>query len=326
MWLSPRAAAARTTDDGDASESNDAEVWTWRSTNDRLPPADGVDGAPPPEPRADGVDGAPSPASVGERPPRGEGPTSLNLRNERLLEEVEVLEGEARAQRDAVQRVLGDVARDAGDLGEQLVDVPQECPTARHHHALVDDVGAELGRRLLEHEADGGDELLERGLDRLHDLGARDRDRPRQTGDQVATADLHLELPLERQRGADLDLDLFGGPLADHQVVLLATDAERRRDDDPAERDDRDLARSATDVDDHVPRRAADRDVRSDRRGERLLDQVRLLRPGLQGGVANGSLLDRRDTRRDADHDLRPRQPDPALRRLGDEEAEHRLG
>ena len=49
----------------------------------------------------------------------------------------------------------------------------------------------QLGRRLLEHAADGGDELLERLLDRLHDLGAGDRDRARQAGDQVAAADLH---------------------------------------------------------------------------------------------------------------------------------------
>ena len=49
----------------------------------------------------------------------------------------------------------------------------------------------QLGRRLLEHGPDRGDELLERLLDRLHHLGAGDRDRPRQAGDEVAAADLH---------------------------------------------------------------------------------------------------------------------------------------
>ena len=44
---------------------------------------------------------------------------------------------------------------------------------------------------------------------------------------QVSAADLHRELALERQRGADLDLDLFRRPLADHQVVLAA-DVGRR--------------------------------------------------------------------------------------------------
>ena len=36
------------------------------------------------------------------------------------------------------------------------------------------------------------------------------------------------QLALERQGGPDLDLDLLGGPLADHQVVLLA-DVRRDR-------------------------------------------------------------------------------------------------
>src|SRR5438874_4053988 len=111
-----------------------------------------------------------------------------------FLEEVEVLEREARPQGDAVEGVLGDVARDAGDLGEELVDIAKERSTARHDHSLVDDVRRELRRGLLEDAPDGRDELLQRSLDRLHHLRARDRDRPWQAGDQVAPADLHLEL------------------------------------------------------------------------------------------------------------------------------------
>ena len=65
-------------------------------------------------------------------------------------------------ERDAVQRVLGDVARDAGHLGQELVDVAQQRAAAGHDHALVDDVARQLGRRLLEDAADRGDELLER--------------------------------------------------------------------------------------------------------------------------------------------------------------------
>jgi hypothetical protein len=111
----------------------------------------------------------------------------------------------------------------------------------------------QLGRRLLEHGADRGDQLLERRLDRLHDLATGDRDRPRQAGDEVAATDLHRQLALERQGGADLDLDFLGGAFADHEVVLLAdvggdrlvelvaADAQRVRDHDAAERDDRDL-------------------------------------------------------------------------------------
>src|SRR5207249_2301475 len=55
----------------------------------------------------------------------------LDLGDERLLEEVEVLEREAGPDRDAVERVLRDVARNAGHLGQELVDVAEQRPTAR---------------------------------------------------------------------------------------------------------------------------------------------------------------------------------------------------
>ena len=47
------------------------------------------------------------------------------------------------AEGDAVERVLGDVAGHAGDLGQQLVDVAQQRAAAGHDHALVDDVRAD---------------------------------------------------------------------------------------------------------------------------------------------------------------------------------------
>ena len=50
---------------------------------------------------------------------------TLADRDEAPTEEVEMLERDARALRDAVQRVLRDVARNAGDLRQELVHVPQ---------------------------------------------------------------------------------------------------------------------------------------------------------------------------------------------------------
>ena len=118
------------------------------------------------------------------------------------------------------ERVLRHVARDAGDLGEERVEVAQQRAAAGHDHPLVDDVARQLGRRLLEHVAHRGHDLLERLLDRLGDLGRGDRDRARQAGDHVAALDLHRQRLVERQRGADLDLHLLGRALADHEVVL----------------------------------------------------------------------------------------------------------
>src|SRR5690349_9787351 len=73
-------------------------------------------------------------------------------------------------------------------------------------------------------------------------------------------AHLRLHLLLHLVRGADLELDLLGRLLTDQQLVLaldviddrlvhlVAAHAQRLRDDDPAERDHRDLGRAAADV------------------------------------------------------------------------------
>ena len=61
----------------------------------------------------------------------GAGPEiHLDLLDERLLEEVEVLEGQARAERNAVEGVLRDVAGNARDLRQELVDVAQQRAAA----------------------------------------------------------------------------------------------------------------------------------------------------------------------------------------------------
>src|SRR6185503_21260684 len=71
-WVMPRAAAARTTDAGEAIESKLAEVWQWRSTKARAVPD----------------------ASMAKGTAAGSG---LDRLDQRLLEEVVVLERLARA-------------------------------------------------------------------------------------------------------------------------------------------------------------------------------------------------------------------------------------
>ena len=70
-------------------------------------------------------------------------------------------------------------------------------------------------------------------------------------------------------------------------------DADGLERDDAAERDDRHLRRAATDVDDHVAERLVDRQRRADRRGHRLLDQVRLGGAGAPRRLEHRALLDR---------------------------------
>src|SRR5919204_477412 len=149
-------------------------------------------------------------------------------------------------------------------------------------------------------------------------------------------ADLGLDLLLHRVGGPDLQLDLLGGLRPDQQLVLalgvvddrlvelVAADPDRLRDHDAAERDDGDLARAAADVDDHRARRLANREAGADRGGHRLLDQVRLARPGREACLLDRALLHAGHPRRDADHD--PRVRPPVLVHLLDEVAQHLLG
>ena len=252
------------------------------------------------------------------------------------VDRLELLEAAARADRDARQRRLGEVRRHVRLVAQALVEPVQQRAAAGEHDAAVHDVGGELGRRLVERRLDRVDDLRHRLLERVPHLLAREDHRLRQAGEHVAAAHLGLHLFLHRVRRADLELDLLGGLLADQQLVLaldvvddrlvhlVAADAQRLRDDDPAERDHGDLGRAAADVDDHVPGRLGDRQPGADRGGHRLLDQVRLARAGGQRRLLDRALLDAGDARRDADDDARMREP--VLVHLLDEVAQHLLG
>src|SRR6266511_3836223 len=87
-------------------------------------------------------------------------------------------------------------------------------PTATH-------VRGELGRGLVERRLDRIGDLADRIVERVADLLRGQDHRLRQTGHQVAPADLGLHLVLEPVRGPDLELDLLRGLLADQKLVLL---------------------------------------------------------------------------------------------------------
>jgi len=83
-----------------------------------------------------------APASGHSLSPRekGRGVRSLRL-FQRVSQNVEVLQREAGADGNGGERVIGDVAGDAGDFGEQVVEVTQQRAAAGEDHALVNDVG-----------------------------------------------------------------------------------------------------------------------------------------------------------------------------------------
>src|SRR5438067_13732925 len=94
-------------------------------------------------------------------------------------EVLHLLERLARAAHDAGERVVGDDHRQPRLLHQQPVEVAQPPAAAGEHHALLGDVGAELGRRLLERALHRRDDLVQRLGERFEDLVRADREAAR---------------------------------------------------------------------------------------------------------------------------------------------------
>src|SRR6059058_3219823 len=137
-----------------------------------------------------------------------------------VLEERQFIQDLARSHDDGGERIVGQDHGQARLLAEKRVEIPEQRPATGQHDPLVDDVRRELGRRALETDTHGLDDLVDGLEQRVSDLLVRDLDGLRHTGHEVAALDLHgLELRAGIGR-ADGDLDQLGGPLADEQVVL----------------------------------------------------------------------------------------------------------
>ena len=258
------------------------------------------------------------------------------LRGLAAVDRLELLEASAGADRHAGQRALGEVNRHLGLVAQALVEAVQERAAAGEDDAAVHDVGRQLGRGLVERRLDRVDDLADRAVERAAHLFGAEDDGLRQAGEHVAAPHLRLDLLLEVEGAADLELDLLGGLLADQQLVLgldvaddrlvhlVAADAEGLGDDDAAEADHGHFGRAAADVDDHVPGGLGDREARADRGGHRLLDQVGLARAGAECRLLDRALLDAGDAGGHADDHARVREP--VLVDLLDEVPEHLLG
>src|SRR5919201_6200900 len=97
----------------------------------------------------------------------------------------ELLEDLSAAAGDAGERVVGDVDGHLRGLRDPRVEAAKEGPAAGEVDALVHDVGDELGRRLLDRVLDRVDDLLNRRIHGLSDLGARDLDGARKAGEEI---------------------------------------------------------------------------------------------------------------------------------------------
>ena len=85
---------------------------------------------------------------------------------------VELLERLAGAERDALERRIGHAHGHPGLGLEPVVEAAQQRAAARQQDALLGDVGRQLGRGLLERRVHGGEDVGQRGGDRLVHLVA----------------------------------------------------------------------------------------------------------------------------------------------------------
>ena len=100
-----------------------------------------------------------------DQPGRGPAEAATAQRSSGGLEdaaELLFLERPAGAERDAGQRILGDGDRQAGLVAQHFVEALQQRAAAGEDDALVADVGGELGRGVLERDADAFDDRADR--------------------------------------------------------------------------------------------------------------------------------------------------------------------
>src|ERR1041385_7654131 len=105
-------------------------------------------------------------------------PYTLIVREDRA-EVLHLLERLAGAAHHAGERVIGNDHRQAGLLHQEPIEVAQQRAAAGEHHALLGDVGAELGRRLLEGGLHRRDDLVERLGERFENFVRADGEAAR---------------------------------------------------------------------------------------------------------------------------------------------------
>ena len=70
------------------------------------------------------------------------------------FEEGQFLQHPASALRHRTERIIGDVHRQAGLLGDLTVDATDQRTPTRHDNPAVDQIGREFGRTAFEGESD----------------------------------------------------------------------------------------------------------------------------------------------------------------------------
>ena len=223
-------------------------------------------------------------AIIAALPRSGPGPFALG--HQHLLQRLEVLDAAAGADRDPVQRVVGDEDRHAGLVPSRSSRPRSSAPPPVSTMPRSMTSPASSGGHLSSVVFTASTIALTGSSMAWRISSAGDDDGLRQPGDQVAAADLGRSSSGSGNAEpiAILISSAVRSPSASEYSFLTyvmiawssSSPATRTdwRGDDAAERDHRDLGGAAADVDDHVAGRLVDRQARADRRGHRLLDDV----------------------------------------------------
>src|SRR5690606_34270093 len=127
-----------------------------------------------------------------------------------------------------VKRVFGYGDRHARLFLDQLVQSAQEGSPSGEHYALVHYIGGKFRGRLFQRILDRVDYSVYWLPECLVYFTGRKRDIFREPGDKVPPPDFHVFLFRFEESIADIYLDLFGRPFADHQVVFLFHEKDDR--------------------------------------------------------------------------------------------------
>src|SRR5665213_1719302 len=117
--------------------------------------------------------------------------------DEDLLQCLELLEALPTADGHAIEWVACHHDGHARLLGQSALEPVQEGTATGQDDALLHDVGGQFRRGPVQRHLDGVDNGRHRLVDGLADLLGRNDDGLRQTGDQVAAANLGVELLFE---------------------------------------------------------------------------------------------------------------------------------
>src|SRR3990167_3898252 len=243
----------------------------------------------------------------------------------------------AAATSHAGQRVFGNDHRQAGFLGQQLVEVTQQGATTGQHQATLGDVGGQLRRRLLQgafHRLnDGRQGFLQRFQ---HFVGVQGEGTWDAFG-QITAAHVDFTHFAAWVGRADFLLDALGGGFADQRTVVtahvsddgfvetVATHADGFGVDHTVQRDQGDFSGPTTDIHNHRAASFFNRQAGTDGGSHRLFDQEHFASTGTEGRLTNGTTLNLSRFARHADQYARRRLQEAVFVNLVDEVLQHLL-